>query len=209
MENEILDATEYVIAHLNNYIGPIKSYLGSLPGIQGDPADVSIAVIEPTETRPFYTICTVGMSNITMTSPEGAIKHIELMMCLPSEWDFQNREQRWPVKVMRDLAYYIANEPTYLSLDHTLPNGDPPEPWSKNTEMCGMLISVPVLSPPEFMQGLDFKVKQIFFLSLIPLYREEMDLIVNHGADGIYDRFEKNEISELLNPRRKNLCSPD
>lgn len=44
------------------------------------------------------------------------------------------------------------------------------------------------------------------FFSLLPLYKEEMELKVNRGAEALYPKLEKAGINEILNPARKNVC---
>ncbi len=206
IKGEIVDATECVHNHLSTYIGDVTKVFSSGPGGLFNAKDIDVGVIEPTEERPFYTLSTLGMSNITMAAPEGEMKHIELIMCLPADWDFRKENQIWPVRMMKDLAWYVYSEKTYLGVDHTLPNGEPPEPWSPDTEMCGVLVSLPILTPAEFCSGLDFQSKQVSFLSLIPLYLQEMDLKISQGSDALYECFERHQVSELFDAERPVSC---
>lgn len=45
------------------------------------------------------------------------------------------------------------------------------------------------------------------FYQVIPLYEEEMDFKVKHGADALLDRFGK-EAPDLVDIHRKNVCAP-
>ena len=47
---------------------------------------------------------------------------------------------------------------------------------------------------------------QIHFHSILPLYKEEMDLKLKKGAEELFDRFDANQVSELLNLKRQNLA---
>lgn len=204
IEGPVLDCTQHVESHLQNYIGPITKYLSNGPGGTLDAKNIDVAIIGPTEDRPFNTICTIGTSNITMNAPSPKLSHIELLMALPFDWDFSDPRNCWPVFWLRDLTWYIYEHGTWLGMDHTIPNGGPVGPGIK---MSGMLITIPILAPVEFGLGLDFDEKCIRFMSVIPIFEEEMNFILEHGADAIYDKFERHHVSELFDPHRKNVCA--
>ena len=48
--------------------------------------------------------------------------------------------------------------------------------------------------------------KTIHFLSLIPLYREEMNFKLRRGFEPLLDRLGAAGVTELLNIDRKNVC---
>ncbi|MOA45106.1 Suppressor of fused protein (SUFU) [compost metagenome] len=48
--------------------------------------------------------------------------------------------------------------------------------------------------------------KDIHFFSILPLYEEEMDFKLKHGAEPLFEKLEKEGINELLNVKRKNVC---
>jgi hypothetical protein len=67
------------------------------------------------------------------------------------------------------------------------------------------LVGPPSLAPDEFRQ-LKLKKKTINFYALYPLYKEEMDYKLKRGADGLGEKLAEIEVSELLDPKRKNAC---
>ena len=46
----------------------------------------------------------------------------------------------------------------------------------------------------------------IRFWSLVPVYREEMDLKLKQGADALLERFDNAGITELVDPVRPNVA---
>jgi hypothetical protein len=48
--------------------------------------------------------------------------------------------------------------------------------------------------------------KVIHFLSVVPLYREEMALKLQSGLDPLLERLDAAGVTELLDVRRKNVC---
>ena len=45
----------------------------------------------------------------------------------------------------------------------------------------------------------------VFFLGVYPLYQDEMDLKLAHGAEALTDRLEAAEVTELLDPTRPSV----
>ena len=58
---------------------------------------------------------------------------------------------------------------TWLWEGHTVPNGDPPEPFADNTELCCCYLLRPALFPKEFYKISLSKKKTIRFFCLVPL----------------------------------------
>ena len=65
----------------------------------------------------------------------GAETRAELMIALPAEWklaDSQLEDERWywPIRNLKALARLPHEYETWLGFGHTVPNGDPPEPYA-------------------------------------------------------------------------------
>ena len=69
-----------------------------------------------------------------------------------------------------------------------------------------ILVPPTYLFPDEFV-GLPLDDEQImYFLSVIPLYREEMDFKLKHGAEALLERLGEVGVSEILDIHRPNEC---
>jgi Suppressor of fused protein (SUFU) len=200
-----------VEAHVTRHIGPIKSTFHELVS---DLVHIDVHIVEPSTSHPYYTLVTSGMSERPMTVPAGceAWQFAELMLCLPASWPvsdsaFQDEANYWPVRWLKRLARLPHEYTTWLAPTHTIPNGDPAQPFSAKTQLCCALISQPIRFGPELLEIEVSPTKTVQLLSLVPLYREEMDYKLQRGCDALYERLDAAQVTELLDVRRKNTCA--
>ena len=177
--------------------------------IVSDLVHLDVHVCAPTEERPFVTLFTTGMADRSMTVPQdcGEWALAELMLCLPADWPLEEHAldteaHYWPVRLLKSLARLPHAYETWLGPGHTVPNGDPPEPYAPETEMCCALVAPPVTLPPE---ALRFESNQgpVNIHAVIPLHEREMHLKLEKGTDALYDGFDAAGVSEILDPRRE------
>lgn len=174
---------------------------------------IDIHMIEPTPERDYYTLITSGMSSQPMKTPPGAeaFRYAELMICLPPTWElnqeaFQNEANYWPLRWLKVLARLPHEYNTWLWALHTVPNGDPPRPFAPDTWLSGVMLMQPsYMFSDEFVQLKINDDKTIFFLSVIPLYSDEMDFKLKHGADPLLTRLAEHQVNEVLDPGRPNV----
>jgi hypothetical protein len=174
---------------------------------------VDVHWIKPTSTRPYHTLVTTGMSDRPMQAPARAeaFRYAEVLICLPPEWqlsqaDFEKEQWYWPVRWLKILARFPHEYDTWLGFGHTLPNGDPPQPFAPNTTLCCSLLLPPILAPEGFATFEIDSQRQVHFYALVPLYREEMEFKLQQGLEPLIERLDKAGVNELLNIRRKNVC---
>jgi predicted Zn finger-like uncharacterized protein len=204
------DAMEAISSHIEAHLGKISHVFHELVS---DLVHVDVHVIEPTEERPYITLVTTGMSDLPMTVPAGAehLRYAELLISLPKDWPLTqealgDERHSWPIRWLKMLARLPHEYQTWLGHGHTVPNGDPAQPFSSSTALCCCLLLQPVLTPEEFPHlDLDDD-KTILFYSLVPLYPEEMDHKLKHGTEALLERLAEHEVTELLNPHRVNVC---
>jgi hypothetical protein len=153
-----------------------------------------------------------------MVVPDPGIQaQLELTVTLPADWPLEgllrtdgeesseDENWYWPIRLLKFLARFPHKFETWLGSGHTTTNGDPPVPFAPDTKLCGALVAPSILSPKEFGL-LELDDVTIEFLSVIPLYREEIDLKKRFGADVLLKKLEKNQITELIDPQRKNVA---
>ena len=198
--------------HIERHIGEPG---GVFHEIISDLVHVDIHVVNPTPERNWYTLVTSGMSDKAMTVPDDPeladFKFAELLICLPPDWpmdeeSWKDEANYWPIRWLKIMARMPHEYDTWLGWGHTVPNGDPPEPLAEGTDLCCMLVMPPVLVDEKFYQLRVGKKKLINFYALYPLYKEEMDYKLKKGAEGIIEKFSEAEVTELLDPARKNTC---
>jgi hypothetical protein len=205
------------IQHIQLIEQHIEKHLGEpdfvFHEIISDLVHLDVHIIPPRPERDFYTLVTTGMSARAMKVPEGLeeLSYAELLLSLPPDWplrqeDFENEANYWPVRTLKMLARLPHEYDTWLCEAHTIPNGDPAEPYAPNTKLCCAMLAPPLIVPDEFRELSVTPEMSIHFYGVIPIYQEEMDLKLKKGAEELYDLFDKHEVSELLDVNRKNVA---
>lgn len=204
------DNIDAIDAHVTQHIGPIAMVFHE---IISDLVHIDVHWVKPTHDRPFHTLITSGMSDRPMTTPEGAeaFRHAELVICLPPEWPMDQNKWKdpihyWPIRTLKFLARFPHEYETWLSYLHTVPNGDPPEPFASSTKLCGAMLVPPIFVDAEFSTLKIDDEKTIFFWVVMPLYEEEMNFKLKQGGEALLDRFDKYDINQVIDVRRRNVC---
>jgi hypothetical protein len=178
-----------------------------------DGEHIDIWVVPPNERRAYQTLVTAGMSDNPMTVPDGYEERarLELTLSLPANWTLTNETMKservfWPVRLLRNLALYPRRYATFLDVTHTVPNGDEAEPYALNTNMmCALIAPSPFAEPePVTIRGSDGRVVQ--FASVIPIYRDEMEFKLAHGAAALLERLHAAGMTDVLDVKRRSVC---
>jgi hypothetical protein len=174
---------------------------------------VDIHLVSPRSDRDCYTLVTSGMSDRPMAAPPGHedCAYAELFCCLPPDWPmdpeaWNDEEHYWPVRLLKVLARLPHEYDTWLWGFHTVPNGDPPDPFAASTKMSCAMLARPLRINPDFAQLKVDDRKTICFFSVLPIYREEMEFKLEHGGDALLERLVEAGVSELIDPNRRNVC---
>jgi hypothetical protein len=182
--------------------------------IVSDLIHLDVNIVRPAPGRDWWTLFTVGMSALPMTVPEGRddLKFAELVLKLPASWRIDALQVTpppadlesiyWPIRGLKNLARIPHDYNTFLAYGHSIPNGDPPEPFADGTALCAWLI-VPLLGMPDELQGTPLSDGSILNLYAIhAIYRDELDLKLARGTDALLDAFDRTNLSEVLDPTR-------
>lgn len=203
------ECIEQISDHIERHIGTVDMVFHE---VLSDTVHIDVHHVKPTPERPFHTLVTSGMSDLPMTMPDGteAPRYLELMVTLPDYWQLsmeamKDEQWYWPVRQLKFLARFPHKYSTWLGWGHSIPNGDPAEPFADNTGLCGILI-LPSVNVPEAFYTLDIDAeKTITFMSLVPLYEEEMNLKLRKGSDALLERFDREDITDIVAENRKNV----
>jgi hypothetical protein len=197
-------------AHIAAHLGPAGLVFNET---DSDAVHLDIHVVEPTDAFPFARLVTSGMSDLPMATPAGidVPKYAELVMTLPANWKLDQESFRdgawyWPIALLRYLASFPHKYQTWLGWGHTVPNGDPPKPYANSTSLCGAIVLSPIGVPDAFQRLRLGDGKEIAFYSVVPLYREEIELAVRSGTDELLNRFLSKGISDVIDPARENVA---
>lgn len=199
---------EEISNHIEKYIGKIDRVFHELIS---DQVHIDLHWIKPTAERPFHTLVTSGMSDRPMTTPHemNGFKYAELSICLPAEWklsneDFEDEENYWPLRWLKILSRFPHEYNTWLGYGHTIPNGNPPAPFSGKSKLNTMILLPSILFDPAFHELKINEEKTIHFYTIYPLYSEEVDLKMKQGSEALFDGFERVGLSDVLKLDREN-----
>jgi len=204
---------EVVSEHFERHVGPIASVLHE---IKSDRVHLDVHIINPTDDHPYITLFTTGMAELPMHAPEGyeSFRFAELMIKLPADWPLEvgadNRDRPkheierwyWPVRLLKGLARLPHDYETWLFESHSVPNGDPPEPYADNTELCGALVIVPMMDSEDFDVVEVDADRRVHILQVLPIGPGEMDHKLRHGSDSLFELFDQMQVSDVVDPTR-------
>lgn len=210
---------EQISLHIEKHIGPIETVFHE---IISDTVHIDVYWVKPSAERPYHSLVTSGMSDRPMNVPTDipehlSMQHTELCILLPPEWPVaeilnssegdENSEQLyWPIRWLKIIARFPHQLNTWVGYGHTIPNGETAEPFSNNTQL-GCILLLPSLSLGYDFMHLETKEgKHITFYTMLPLYREEMDFKMKKGVDALLARFESEDIIDVVDLNRKNVC---
>lgn len=210
------DSIDQITTHIETHIGQIDMVLHELVS---DTVHIDVHYVKPTNDRPLHTLITSGMSDLPMKVPQGKNlnPYMELMITLPENWHIPEQWSTnddasiheawyWPIRQLKYLARFPHKYDTWLGWGHTIPNGDPPQPFAETTNFSGVIILPSVTVPERFYRLEISEDKSIDILCIVPLYAEEMDLKLNQGSSELLNRFGKNNINDIISIDRKNMA---
>jgi hypothetical protein len=198
-------------------IGHIEARWGKSELFFEDDSDefvqIQVHLVKPTKERPFNTLITSGMSDRPMTTPDQGEEYrlAELVISLPPDWPLEGQKLEderygWPVQWLQQLARFPHEYESWLFYGHTVPNGDPPEAFAPGSRFCCILIASPVLCDEGGERLVVDEKTSIYFHSLIPIHRKEMDFALKKGSEALIERLGKAEVNELLDTQRNSAC---
>ena len=207
-----LESIELIEDYIEMYIGGVGRTAHIYRSSQ---VHIDLNIIEPTPTQKFYTLVTAGMSDLPMLMPGKSVSSgsrcTELLICLPPDWQMSEAalkkvENAWPLRLIKTLAQYPRQRNISLGMDDIVANSDPPMQYAWNTQFCGALLYIPTLFDPEFIELKVREEKTILFLSVLPIYKTEMDFASEHGSQALLELLAGDGVTELLNVNRENVC---
>ncbi|NRA68768.1 MAG: suppressor of fused domain protein [Pseudobacteriovorax sp.] len=202
------ESIQEISDHIETYIGEVNFVYHEL---LSDTVHIDVHMVFPKPDKPYYSLVTSGMSDLPMVTETGDELYLELCVALPPEWklDQESLEDQvwyWPIQQLKMLARFPHKYDTYLGYGHTIPNGDPAIPFAENTKLNGIILLPNVMEDEGFSQ-LEIKDKKtIEFLSIVPLYTEEMNLKLRKGSSELIDLFIKHGFSNIIDVNRKNVA---
>jgi hypothetical protein len=153
-------------------------------------------------------LATDGLREIQMPVPEKEANkaHIELYFCLPSYWDNEDESLnfQWPKDWLVKLWKHIEEKETWLGHGHTIRCYPDYRQISENMKMNHFFLSDPILLEEE-LKAVNEDEKTIHFISIFPIFGEEMDYKQGKGTRALLKKFKTKGISEKLDDYRESI----
>ncbi|WP_309232209.1 suppressor of fused domain protein [Micromonospora tarensis] len=89
---------------------------------------------------------------------------------------------------------------------HSVPNGDPAEPYATDTPFAGVVVTPMLRVPPEAHTIAVPGGVQIALFALIPLHPEEIAVKIERGTGALIEVLDRGRVSELLEPSRPSYA---
>ncbi|MFC0506688.1 suppressor of fused domain protein [Micromonospora costi] len=202
---------EAIDRHIEEHFGPVEFVYHE---IASHLVGVHVYVVAPTEARPYRTLVTSGMSELPMTVPEGhdISPYAELMLCLPADWPLgkaaglDGDPAGWPVRVLKQVARLPHEYGTWIGEWHSVPNGDPAQPYAPGTPFAGVVVTPMLRVPAEARTIAVGDGTQISLLALVPLHPQEVAVKVERGTDALIEVLDRGQVTELLEPQRPSYA---
>lgn len=202
---------EAIDRHIKEHFGPVEFVYHE---IGSHLVGVHVYVVAPTEQRPYRTFVTSGMSELPMTVPEGhgISPYAELMLCLPADWPLGRMigtaedPASWPVRILKRIARLPHEYGTWIGEWHSVPNGDPAEPYSADSPFAGVVVTPMLRAAPEARSITVDDDVRIELLALIPLHPEELTVKLERGTDALIGVLDRGNVTELLEPDRPSYA---
>lgn len=165
-----------------------------------------IYVINPTDTKPYYTLITGGMGAYQMNTPDADTpSRAELIIRVPSDWDLTSNKEKdyWPIRWLKNLARQPLHQDSHLYSGHTLTTYT-----LADTDFEGLL----VLEADDDNDNIACAVlsddKLILFYQLVPLYRQELQYKLDNGLISLMQKLEQAGVPypPVVDTHRPNVC---
>lgn len=203
------ECVEQISAHIEKHLGLVETVFHE---IVSDRVHIDVHIVKPTPDFPFIRLVTSGMSDLPMATPSNPDipRFVELLITLPPYWrvdqeSFNDESWYWPMRLLKALARLPHAHETWLGWGHTVPNGDPPEPYAYTTGLCGAIILPSVSVPSEFETLTIDAKKTITFYAVVPLFEGEMNFKLRAGSDELLKKFNKNKVNDIVCMKRKDV----
>ena len=197
---------EAIENHIEKYIGPVSKVYHE---IVSETVHIDICIVNPTKEHNFYTLCTMGMSALPMKAPKPEFQYSELFICLPPDWkltddDLKDEDNYWPIRLLKTLAKLPHEYNDWLFYGHSMPNGDPAQPYASNTKLSNVIMLEPFIINDSIINT-EVNKKNIYFFPIYPLYDKEMEYKLTNDSDKLIALLKKNKITEIVDINRKSV----
>ena len=155
---------------------------------------------------PVTVVMTCGLSDYKMPVMEKwkGREFNEIFFCLPSYWeldDLTNEHFNWVYDWIFRLEQFVREKQTWYGPGHTIPAGNPPAALSPTMKQEYFIFLDPIYLEEE-LQPIEREEKTIFFLSIVPIFPDELDYKIGKGTYKLIQKFRHRNFDERLDDYR-------
>ncbi|MGL4489766.1 MAG: suppressor of fused domain protein, partial [Rhizobiaceae bacterium] len=203
----------------------LKPFLGEnyvLHEIVSTSIHLDVLVFKPTPNRNYWTFVTSGMSDKPMTVPQefdvDQYGYAELAIALPPSWfsleeegmipqlEMENDKKFWPIALLKFLGRFPHEYQTWFWESHSMPNGNPAEPFSNDTKLSGVLLTQLHAWPEEYRQIRLKNGTVINLFGVVPVYDNEMTAKLEVGFDPVFSALASAGVTEIIDIVRPSIA---
>lgn len=185
-ENELAEVSDFIEENFGSYSEVIHE-------ITSPDIHVDIAIIPPSEERPYYTLCTMGVGAHRMNVPDNVrlkyltAERIELLIYLPADWhlteeSLSDERNYWPIRLLKDFARMSIETDSWVAWGHSLSQPDK-EPFADGVPYSSAILLCP---QPDIYDETSLPLstgKSVDFYQVFPLTDEELEYKLRCAAD--------------------------
>jgi hypothetical protein len=158
---------------------------------------------------PVTVVMTATLSNYQMPVLEQwtGREFTEIYFCLPTYWDFEdytNPNSSWIYDWIYKLERFVRDKNTWFGPGHTIPTANPEVPISPMMKQEYFIFLDPILLQKE-LAPLLASGKTIYFLSIVPLFGDELDYKMGKGTQKFVRKFIQRKNDEKLDDYRHSI----
>ena len=192
----------------DSFLSSLKSRFGEHNMLEFSSAESSfpLLLLNLELKSPVTVLMTNGLSDFTMPVHEKHLDkaNMELYFCLPNYWnlkDLSDPNSNWVFPWISRLATYVIEKNTWFGHGHTMPCGKEMLPLSETMKQNHFFLSEPMLLENE-LAPLKNGEKLVHFLSIIPIFPDEMDYKQGKGTFKFQQKLIQHGVTEKLDDYR-------
>ena len=199
-----------VVRQVERHVGPIDFVLKSQEQSDQHGGAAEILVVKAGAEWPFHTLVTLGMVDFPMDAPKEEWQFAELCLLLPPDWSLEPdmdlaQESQWPIRWLQRMTRVPQESLGWLGYGHTVPNGEPPQPFVADTPFVSWLLLPPVSLPQTFARLRLPDETVLNFWALLPLHQDETYLKINKGTPALIELMGVKGVSDIFDAGRKSV----
>ena len=171
-----------------------------------------IAMVPPTDERPYYTLVTMGAGAYRMDIPKELkkwkLERAEYVIFLPKDWNIKSdkEEDYWPVRMLKDIARFPIYTGSWITLGHTVTMNEDSSPVASNTELNSCVLLNSFGKDKQIVDALKLRLfgDEVNFWQVLPLYQEEVEFTFEHSTNELIELLK--DVPMVVDINRKNYC---